>query len=72
MPGTIFNALPQLWLDRYKQDEFFGTLINAYIAQGGEAFGVRAGESYVDVGTLNGYPEAIRLLSEPRTCQHAL
>jgi hypothetical protein len=28
---------------------------------------VRAGESYVDVGTLHGYREAIRLLSEPRT-----
>jgi hypothetical protein len=34
--------------------------------------GVRAGESYVDVGTLNGYREAIRLLTshpEPTAAQ---
>jgi glucose-1-phosphate thymidylyltransferase len=66
MPGYIFHGLHQLWLNRNKQDEYFGTLINAYIAQGGEAYGVRAGESYVDVGTLHGYREAIRLLSEER------
>jgi glucose-1-phosphate thymidylyltransferase len=62
----VFHRLHRLWLDRNKQDEYFGTLINAYIAQGGEAYGVRAGESYVDVGTLHGYREAIRLLSEER------
>lgn len=66
MPGHVFHALHQLWLERNQQDEYFGTLINAYIAQGGEAYGVRAGESYVDVGTLHGYREAIRLLSEER------
>ncbi|HTG45110.1 MAG TPA: hypothetical protein VK633_11325, partial [Verrucomicrobiae bacterium] len=53
-------------LDRAKQDEYFGTLVNAYLAAGGEACGIRAGESYVDVGTLHGYREAIRLLSEDR------
>jgi tRNA (mo5U34)-methyltransferase len=40
-----------------------GTLVNAYLAHGGEAVGVRGGEAYVDVGTLHGYREAIRLLS---------
>jgi glucose-1-phosphate thymidylyltransferase len=67
MPGQIFHDLHQLWLERNKQDEYFGTLINAYIAQGGAAFGIRAGQSYVDVGTLHGYRSAIQLLSEPRT-----
>ena len=67
MPGQIFHDLHQLWLDRNKQDEYFGTLINAYIAEGGVAYGVRAGQSYVDVGTLHGYRSAIQLLSEPRT-----
>ena len=33
------------------------------LAQGGEAVGVRAGESYVDVGTLGGYRSAIGLLA---------
>jgi dTDP-glucose pyrophosphorylase len=64
MPGSIFHELHRLWLERKKQDEYFGTLVNSYIARGGEAFGIRAGESYVDVGTLHGYREAIRLLSE--------
>lgn len=67
MPGAVFHALNHLWLERNKQDEYFGTLVNAYIARGGEALGVKAGESYVDVGTLHGYREAIKLLSEPRT-----
>ncbi|MGN6387606.1 MAG: sugar phosphate nucleotidyltransferase [Verrucomicrobiota bacterium] len=66
MPGSIFHALHALWLERKKQDEYFGTLINAYIARGGEAFGIRAGESYVDVGTLHGYREAITLLSQAK------
>jgi dTDP-glucose pyrophosphorylase len=63
MPGTVFHALHALWRARDGEDEYFGTLVNAWIAQGGEAVGVRCGESYVDVGTLNGYREAIRLLA---------
>jgi hypothetical protein len=37
--------------------------VNAWLAQGGEAIGVKAGTAYVDVGTFNGYREAITLLS---------
>jgi hypothetical protein len=36
--------------------------VNAYLAAGGAARGVRRGEEYVDVGTLNGYWNAIRML----------
>ncbi len=64
MPGHILEALRQLWLSRDRQDEYFGTLVNAYLAQGGQAVGVKAGEAYVDVGTLHGYRSAIGLLSE--------
>lgn len=60
MPGSVLHALHRLWLDR--NDEYLGTLINAYMAEGGRVRGVRAGKSYVDVGTLNGYREALRLL----------
>lgn len=67
MPGHVFHDLHGLWLARNKQDEYFGTLVNAYIAGGGVALGIPAGESYVDVGTLHGYREAIKLLSEPRS-----
>jgi len=63
MPGQTFHDLHQLWCERGKSDEYFGTLVNAYIARGGVALGVRAGEAYVDVGTLNGYREAIHLLA---------
>jgi dTDP-glucose pyrophosphorylase len=64
MPGQTLEALRQLWLERNCDDEYFGTLVNAYLAQGGQAIGVKAGESYVDVGTLHGYRSAIGLLSE--------
>jgi hypothetical protein len=36
--------------------------VNAFLAEGGEALAVPAGEVYVDVGTLNGYREAMRVL----------
>ena len=37
--------------------------MNAYLADGGVAIGVKRGDVYVDVGTLNGYREAVRVLS---------
>jgi dTDP-glucose pyrophosphorylase len=63
MPGAVFHHLRQLWHSRDRQDEYLGTLVNAYLEDGGRALGVRAGEAYVDVGTLNGYREATSLLS---------
>jgi dTDP-glucose pyrophosphorylase len=66
MPGSVFHELHQLWRTREPRDEYFGTLVNEYIARGGSAVGVRAGESYVDVGTLHGYREAIMLLDARR------
>ena len=65
LKGSVFRELHELWLEREKKDEYIGTLVNAYLARGGRAVGVKAGSSYVDVGTLNGYREAIRLLSAP-------
>ena len=63
MPGFVFAELRALWHARQCKDEYFGTLINAWLAQGGEAIGVRAGTDYVDIGTLNGYRAALTLLS---------
>ena len=62
MPGSVFHALYTLWCQPGRGDEYLGTLVNAWIAQGGRAVGIRAGQAYVDVGTLNGYRAAIRLL----------
>ncbi len=63
MPGRTYHALHELWRARGASDEYVGTLINAWIAAGGEALGIRAGEGYVDVGTLHGWREAVRLLA---------
>ena len=62
MPGAVLTELHALWNERERRDEYFGTLVNAWLARGGVAVGVRAGTSYVDVGTLHGYRQAIDLL----------
>ena len=67
MPGRVLHDLRRLWLARDRSDEYIGTLINAYLAAGGKAVGVKAGSAYVDVGTLNGYRAAINLLDASST-----
>ncbi|MEI9419696.1 sugar phosphate nucleotidyltransferase [Mesorhizobium sp. Cs1299R1N1] len=62
MPGQILHRLAALWRERDGRDEYIGTLINAYLAAGGVAYGIKAGSAYVDVGTFNGYRTALRLL----------
>ncbi|PBC02761.1 nucleotidyltransferase family protein [Mesorhizobium sp. WSM3860] len=69
MPGRIFQRLAALWRERDGCDEYFGTLVNAYLAAGGEAWGVKAGSAYVDVGTFNGYRTALRLLESNDTSE---
>jgi dTDP-glucose pyrophosphorylase len=66
MPGSVLHQLRDIWNARDPRDEYFGTLVNAFLALGGEAIGVRAGEAYVDVGTLHGYREAHQLLDARR------
>jgi hypothetical protein len=63
MPGATLRELHDLWVDRGRSDEYIGTLVNAYLTRGGQAVGVRAGKAYVDVGTLHGYREAIKILN---------
>lgn len=63
LPGELLGELKRLWDERDRQDQYVGTLVNEWLSRGGRARGVRAGRSYVDVGTLHGYREAIRLLS---------
>jgi dTDP-glucose pyrophosphorylase len=62
--GSILHELHALWSEPGRGDEYFGTLVNAWLARGGRARGIRAGAAYVDVGTLHGYREALRLLGE--------
>jgi dTDP-glucose pyrophosphorylase len=67
MPGSVLHDLYRVWLDR--RDEYLGTLINEYLARGGQAQAFKLGESYVDVGTLNGYREALRVLDRHSTAE---
>ncbi len=56
--GSAFGALKALWEFRHRSDEYFGSLLNAYIAAGNAVLGHRVGESYMDVGTVEGYHRA--------------
>ncbi len=62
LDGAILAELHALWRERGEVDAYVGTLVNAWLARGGRARAVRAGEAYVDVGTLHGYHEALALL----------
>jgi dTDP-glucose pyrophosphorylase len=63
LPGRVLADLHRLWRKRNECDPYIGTLVNAYIAGGGYASGVRAGTQYIDVGTLQGYRSAVTLLA---------
>lgn len=60
--GRVLRELAELWREPDRGDEYLGTLLNAYIARGGSVRASANGRAYVDVGTLNGYREATRLL----------
>lgn len=69
MTGAILKDLFELWSQPSRQDEYIGTLVNAYLQAGGRAVAVRAGTAYVDVGTIHGYREAVRILQSAGTEQ---
>ena len=66
LPGAVLHDLHRLWCRRNPRDEYIGTLVNAYLAAGGRAAAVPSGTAYVDVGTLGGYREAMRLVADWR------
>jgi glucose-1-phosphate thymidylyltransferase len=72
MSAAGFRDLHLLWRQRGCRDEYFGTLVNGYIQAGGRGIGVKAGESYVDVGTVNGYRTAMLLLADMQSSQERL
>jgi dTDP-glucose pyrophosphorylase len=71
MPGATLAELHRLWQERGRTDEYMGTLVNAWLARGGEAWSVPAGTSYFDVGTMDGYLEAMQMLREPAVSRSA-
>lgn len=56
--GNAFHALRSLWESRHCCDQYLGSLFNAYIAAGNPVRGYHVGESYMDVGTFEGYRQA--------------
>ena len=60
--GKAFGALQSLWESRHRADEYLGNLLNAYIAAGNSVRGHRVGETYMDVGTFEGYRQAQEFL----------
>jgi spore maturation protein CgeB/dTDP-glucose pyrophosphorylase len=63
LPGSVLLDLHRLWKQRNECDPYIGTLVNAYLAAGGNAYAVRAGTQYIDVGTLQGYRAAVTVLA---------
>lgn len=64
LSGEELLGLHELWRERGEKDQYLGTLINAHIARGARVRVIPRGETYIDVGTLNGYREAVRVLSD--------
>ena len=64
MPGGIMEELFNLWRERERRDESFGTLVNAYLESGGTARAFPIGTDYADVGTPGGRRQAAFLLQE--------
>jgi glucose-1-phosphate thymidylyltransferase len=60
--GAAFHNLKLLWESRHREDEYLGYLLNAYMAAGNIVRATCAGEIYMDVGTLEGYYQALNFL----------
>jgi glucose-1-phosphate thymidylyltransferase len=56
--GESFRSLKLLWEARHREDEYLGTLLNAYIDAGNPVRGHHVGETYIDVGTMEGFHRA--------------
>jgi dTDP-glucose pyrophosphorylase len=64
--GRTLRELQALFVARGERDVYLGTLFSAWIAAGGRARATVADGAYVDVGTLDGYREALSLLAGGR------
>jgi dTDP-glucose pyrophosphorylase len=69
LPARILRELHALWCEPGRGDTYIGTLVNAWLARGGTAHAAHDGTAYVDVGTLNGWRDAVHLL-ERRPAEH--
>ena len=56
--SEAFHSLKLLWEARHREDEYMGSLLNAYIDAGNAVRGHHVGETYIDVGTMQGFRRA--------------
>ena len=56
--GDSFHSLKLLWEARHREYEYLGTLLNAFIDAGNAVRGHHVGETYIDVGTMEGFHRA--------------
>jgi glucose-1-phosphate thymidylyltransferase len=62
LPRRVLSELHAIWSEPGRGDPYVGTLVNEWVRRGGSATAVHAGTGYVDVGTMHGYRDAMRLL----------
>jgi dTDP-glucose pyrophosphorylase len=67
--GAAFHALKLLWEARHREDEYLGHLLNAFIAAGNIVRATHIGETYVDVGTIQGYHNAQDFLRDRKNSE---
>jgi dTDP-glucose pyrophosphorylase len=60
--AEAFRALKLLWDSRHREDHYLGSLLNAYLHAGNSVLAHHVGETYIDVGTMEGYRQAQDLL----------
>jgi glucose-1-phosphate thymidylyltransferase len=60
--SEAFRSLKLLWEARHREDEYLGSLLNAYIDAGNAVRGHYVGETYIDVGTMQGFRRAQNFL----------
>jgi glucose-1-phosphate thymidylyltransferase len=70
--GSAFHDLKLLWEARHREDEYLGYLLNAYIAAGNIVRSTSVGEIYMDVGTLDGYHQALNFLRHRRAIREEI
>ena len=63
MPGHVLHELQALWQERGGATNTSARWSTPTSRKAARAVGVRAGEAYVDVGTVHGYREALSLLA---------
>jgi dTDP-glucose pyrophosphorylase len=61
LDGATLRALYDVWCERGREDTSIGAVVSAWLARGGAARAVRAGEVFLDVDNVDAFHEALKL-----------